>query len=136
MEHLEKFKKENIKSEYISEIANLSNEELEYLANEKTILLIRDVKSKNTTHTGLATYKSLLSLRKLNLMKNYEIVGIATPKNNVIVKKEEAPAKSDFIAPEKPLFEQEEEEEELEFENFEEETEVVEKQKRGRKPNK
>ena len=67
MDSLEKFKQANITQDVIAEINNLTNEQLEQLSNEKVTLLIRDKKNKTTSHTGLATYKSLLSLSKLNL---------------------------------------------------------------------
>ena len=139
MDSLEKFKQANITQDVIAEINNLTNEQLEQLSNEKVTLLIRDKKNKTTSHTGLATYKSLLSLSKLNLKQKYEVVGFVNKKTNIL--NQATPQtiaqvpQPEFIAPETPLIE-----ETIEFVNLEDEatenTEApVEVKKRVRRKN-
>ncbi len=139
MDSLEKFKQANITQDVIAEINNLTNEQLEQLSNEKVTLLIRDKKNKTTSHTGLANYKSLLSLSKLNLKQKYEVVGFVNKKTNILNQATpqtiaQAP-QPEFIAPETPLLE-----ETIDFVNLDDEitenTEApVEVKKRGRRKN-
>ncbi|RNA63507.1 hypothetical protein D1631_17060 [Chryseobacterium nematophagum] len=106
MDHLERFKPENLTREAIDEINAMPLEELIKLEDIPGVFLIRDKASTHKHYTGQSTYKNLAVLHKLGFKKRYEVVGTyPSPMRSVTFPEENF--KEDFIAPEKQIVNQE-----------------------------
>ena len=128
MEHLEKFKDENINQFSVLEINNLTIEELDYLADQKLTFTIEHKKTKIKSHQ---TFKSFASLKGFGL-ENHTVIGILKNKSFELQPEPTPEVTEEVLKPKEAIILEDAPEPTVEVTE-----EVIEndKPKRGRKPN-